>query len=164
MAFSEKDIYRGLVLCELTKGRNNPTRLCLIERGGLESNQVMEINAAAYLYFKYGSPIASNTDRFRYKWQFVFRPNNIEQLEQLVISSEKGFGLALVCSNEPMVAQDIKIAFIRPEKLDDFLDLKNKSQQIIYVYQTNHNKIEVDERCKDRRYRISQTALRDWNP
>ena len=72
--------------------------------------------------------------------------------------------MALVCSNEPMVAQDIKIAFIRPEKLADFLDLKNKLQQIIYVYQTNDNKIEVYERDTDRRYRISQTALRDWNP
>jgi hypothetical protein len=149
-----------LILCELTSGIK-PARICLIETGGkLESHQVMEVNATSYLYFKHGSPINSSINDYRYRWQFVFSPTNVEQLKKLL--EQKPVGLALVCGHDTLEAAEIKIAFIPPEKFKDVLDLTIIKQQIIYIHQTNTNRIEVNP--GDKGFQVAQNALQKWNP
>lgn len=147
-------------MCELTGGRD-AANLRLIQTGGLDSRQAMEVNAQAYLYFKYATPLPRNNDGDGCKWQFVFTAKNIEQLEKF--KKEKGLGLALVCAHDDIDPGKIEIAFLDAQKIDKLLDFMEKNQQIIYVQQTASNKLVASsKRCDN--VALRKNALKNWNP
>ena len=161
MPYRMKDVCRGLVLASIIKSKE--TNLSLIEYGGLESKQVMEVNAAVYLYFKHSSLLKTQKGR----WQFVFSADNIRQIRELASTKGKTLALALICCPRIFKAEKTEIAFIPPEELKKVLHLDVAKQQIIYIDCPPKGKLTVTgpkNGDEPQKLKVSRNDIKNWNP
>lgn len=158
MAYKWKDVWRGLILSEMVHAGRD-TKLSLIECGGTDSLQIMEVNADANLYFKHATPLKIGKKN---RWQFVFNQKNIAQIRE--IHAKKPVALALLCGPARFRPEKIETVFISPADMPSHLKLDADEQQIINV------------ECRKGRYHVigsssfgtrpellvKRNALRNW--
>jgi hypothetical protein len=155
MAVHEFELFHGVVLTKLLRGR--PTALRLVETAAQKDWAAYTINDEVYLYIKH-----SSTPRPREKdvptWTFGFPPADVKKIKE---KREKVY-FALVCGFKEIKATQMVVCFLNPEQLDSLLNQQAEGQQTVTVKAISGKKLRVSSGKTQEPLKINKDGLENW--
>lgn len=157
MSIKQFELMHGAVILKICRNRR-PLSLTLIESDGARA--AYNVNMDVNIYIKHSISPQSRQRRDQTVWQFSFSPAHIAELSNL---GQKGeLYLALVCANDNL--EDMEVAFLEPDDIQEGLDLTALTQQTLRVHIEPGKKLRVYGRGgTDSPILIERKRLDDWD-
>ena len=160
MTIKQFELFHGAVLTKLVRS-DRPITLRMIETRPSEAWAVYTINDAVDLFPKH-STSARELKRVSggWSWQFVFSPEQVNQIHERQASGQ--VYAALVCGQSDVKQGEMQICFLHPDELAKLIDFQDASTQSITVRYIPRKKLRVYSGHKVKKS-VSQNALDQWN-
>jgi hypothetical protein len=157
MGIQQFELFHGAVLAKLVRS-DRPIALRMIETKE-EAWAVYTVNDEIELFIKHSTtPRELVREKDGLTWQFIFTPEQVEQIQNLF--STKKVAIALVCGRQN-IKDDMQIAFIEPDDVQDLINFSVNTAQSLTVKHLPRKKLRIVTGYTDEKL-VAQNALDKW--
>lgn len=156
MGIQQFELFHGAVLAKLMRN-DHPIALRMIQTTE-DAWSVYTINTEVELFIKVSTTPNELSREEGVSWQFVFTPEQLEQIRSLHLSNK--VAIALVCGQRN-IKEEMQVAFLKPENVEEFWNFSETSSRSVTVNYIPRKKLRV-KTDYTKEIKVAQNALDKW--